>query len=175
MCHWQCDINADCAKGEKCLDDVCVKVCHSDKNCLQGEICLDSTCQPGCNKEEDCRPGEICQGGNCVCAVGFISTPAGCKDINECDNQVCHTSSNCVNTAGSYKCTCPRGEVGDPYTKGCKSPNECRTNRDCLDTFACAGQERLLDEANADVSEGNLRRHGYASGAVRKHGRAAEG
>ena len=139
MCHWQCDINADCAKGEKCLDDVCVKVCHSDKNCLQGEICLDSTCQPGCNKEEDCRPGEICQGGNCVCAVGFISTPAGCKDINECDNQVCHTSSNCVNTAGSYKCTCPRGEVGDPYTKGCKSPNECRTNRDCLDTFACAG------------------------------------
>ena len=74
-----------------------------------------------------------------MCAVGFISTPAGCKDINECDNQVCHTSSNCVNTAGSYKCTCPRGEVGDPYTKGCKSPNECRTNRDCLDTFACAG------------------------------------
>ena len=69
---------------------------------------------PGCNKEEDCRPGEVCQEGNCVCAIGFINTPAGCQDINECENSICHPSAKCANIPGSFKCTCPRGLVGDP-------------------------------------------------------------
>jgi len=131
LCHWQCQINANCARGERCLAGLCSKVCRSDKNCLQGEICIDSTCQPGCNKEEDCRPGEICRGGLCVCAIGFIDTPSGCQDINECDNTICHPSANCANIPGSFKCTCPSGLVGDPYTKGCKTLNECTTNKDC--------------------------------------------
>ena len=29
--------------------------------------------------------------------------------------------------------------MGDPYTKGCKNPNECTTNRDCGPQLACAG------------------------------------
>ena len=138
MCHFQCQINANCARGEKCQGGMCVKVCHSDRNCLQGEICLDSTCQPGCNKEEDCRPGEICQQGACVCSVGFVSTPAGCQDINECEKKtICHASATCSNVPGSFKCLCPAGLVGDPFVKGCTSPNECTTNRDCGPTLAC--------------------------------------
>ena len=139
LCHLQCRINVDCAKGERCLEGLCTKVCHSDKNCLQGEICIDSSCQPGCNKEEDCRPGEICQAGKCVCGVGFIPTPSGCTNINECENQICHPTALCTDTPGSFKCNCPRGLVGDPYSAGCQDPNECRTNRDCGDNLACAG------------------------------------
>ena len=142
MCHFQCKINSNCARGEKCQNGVCVKVCHSDRNCLQGEICIDSTCQPGCNKEEDCRPGEVCQNGNCICDVGFISTPAGCQDINECENSICHPSATCSNVPGSFKCICPPGLVGDPFVKGCSRPNECTTNNDCKPTLAC-----MLDES----------------------------
>merc|ERR1712106_855826 len=161
--------NGNCAKGERCLDGLCTKVCHSDKNCLQGEICIDSTCQPGCNKEEDCRPGEICQGGSCVCAVGFINTPKGCQDINECENSICHPSANCANIPGSFKCTCPRGLVGDPYTKGCKNPNECTTNRDCGPNWHAPATEVVIENVSTPVTGLNVAQTQTAMSRITNH------
>jgi len=36
-------------------------------------------------------------------------------DINECDNDMsgCHVYADCINTAGSYYCTCKAGSTGD--------------------------------------------------------------
>ena len=87
-CMWECKLHADCARGEQCVDGMCLKLCHTDKNCLQGEICIDKFCRPGCNVNNDCRKGETCLNGHCQCSKGFISTPQGCQDINECSGEM---------------------------------------------------------------------------------------
>ncbi|XP_072134486.1 thyroid peroxidase [Mobula birostris] len=45
-----------------------------------------------------------------TCSIrGWSNDPPVCKDINECEDATrpaCHSSANCVNTKGSYRCTC---------------------------------------------------------------------
>ena len=138
-CMPSCKLRGDCAKGEQCVDDgMCLKLCHSDKNCLQGEICIDKFCRPGCNVENDCRKGESCNNGRCECTKGFISTPQGCQDIDECQNgnNVCPAKMVCKNKPGSFQCVCPPGTVGDA-TKGCTNPNQCFNDALCADNLAC--------------------------------------
>jgi hypothetical protein len=68
---------------------------------------------------------------------GFIADPEHCLDINECEDQRCHPSAECINLHGSYRCTCPRGTAGDPLGSGCVLPHQCTTHSDCPDTQAC--------------------------------------
>jgi hypothetical protein len=137
FCMLTCALHADCARGEQCVDGMCLKLCHSDKNCLQGEICIDKFCRPGCNVNNDCKNGETCQNGKCQCAKGYISTPNGCKDINECQNSnVCPSPMLCSNKQGSYECRCPPGMVGD-VNVGCTQPNQCSSDVQCPDQLAC--------------------------------------
>jgi hypothetical protein len=130
-----CALHTDCARGEQCNGGVCLKICHSDKNCLQGEICVNKICQPGCNVDNDCKNGELCLNGQCSCAKGFIKTPQGCADIDECSNSavaVCPPPMICFNKLGSFECRCPAGMVGD-VTSGCVQPDECATDAQCPD------------------------------------------
>ena len=138
FCMWECKLHADCARGEQCVDGMCLKLCHSDKNCLQGEICMDKFCRPGCNVNGDCRNGETCNNGNCECSKGFISTPNGCQDINECQGgqPSCPPGTVCENKLGTFICKCPPGTNGDPRT-GCTKPNQCFSDALCPDTLAC--------------------------------------
>lgn len=82
-----------------------------------------------CSTSTPCPQNQECvyNGGNsltgfCVCPRGFVLTSDGfCRDINECDQQTfpCGPGAMCVNTAGSYKCSCPPSSSGDPYGEGC--------------------------------------------------------
>lgn len=139
LCQVPCSDHTSCAVGERCDNNVCAKVCYTNNNCLPGEICNErGTCQSGCLSEADCPPTQICQGGKCKCGRGFIGTPFGCSDIDECSERVCHSSAICENTPGSYKCICPEQTVGDPYTApGCLLPNQCVRNEDCAENLAC--------------------------------------
>jgi hypothetical protein len=138
QCSLQCQDNSVCAVGERCSDNVCVKVCYGDSNCLPGEVCLRGVCEPGCAADSDCRTSQICIKGQCKCGLGFIGTPQGCQDINECEDRPCHHSAVCQNLQGSYKCICPEGTVGDPFIEpGCLLPNQCVRNTDCADNLVC--------------------------------------
>ena len=52
---------------------------------------------------------------SCVCNVGYRgSGMISCSDINECEEEFpCHEKATCVNTAGSFTCTCNGSLVGD--------------------------------------------------------------
>ena len=41
-----------------------------------------------------------------------------CTDINECETSsvMCDSNASCMNTAGSYECTCEGGYSGDGQT-----------------------------------------------------------
>ncbi|SPP80067.1 blast:Fibrillin-1, partial [Drosophila guanche] len=139
QCNLPCSKTSSCAIGERCYQQVCRKVCYTSNNCLAGEICnADRTCQPGCESDADCPPTELCLTGKCKCAVGFIGTPFGCSDIDECTEQPCHASARCENVPGSYRCVCPEGTVGDGYTKqGCSQGRQCHQPDDCANNLAC--------------------------------------
>ena len=76
--------------------------------CLQGATC---------NDKED---GSF----SCSCPAGFtgdgVKTP--CIDINECAQvpAVCVPGSKCVNMAGSYLCSCPKGQIANEFTGQCE-------------------------------------------------------
>lgn len=137
MCVLSCDETVPCARGERCQNNICMKVCYTDSNCQAGEVCVEGVCNPGCRSDSDCKAAEVCISNKCRCGSGFESGPTGCHDINECDQNSCHPSAQCINTPGSFKCACPQGLIGDPYQSGCTQPHECGTNSDCPDTLAC--------------------------------------
>ena len=65
-------------------------------------------------------------------------------DINECTsllpvdpNGPCGATAICVNILGSYKCECPAGSDGDPYTSGCYGLARCEKDADCPDDTSC--------------------------------------
>lgn len=140
QCNVPCADSKSCAIGERCANNQCAKVCYTNNNCLPGEICNDSgTCQPGCQSDTDCPTSKICASGKCKCGRGFIGTPFGCTDIDECTEKPCHGSARCDNIPGSFRCTCPDQTVGDPYAApGCALPNQCARDSDCAKSLECA-------------------------------------
>lgn len=138
-CFYPCRNNSNvCAIGERCINNLCSKVCYTSNNCLPGEICSDGICVSGCVSDADCPHTEICQQSKCKCAKGFIPSPNGCVDIDECSDNPCHPSAYCENTPGSYRCSCSAKMVGDAYGgAGCLRSNDCDDNTDCADHLSC--------------------------------------
>lgn len=137
-CNFPCTKNLHCAIGERCYEEKCLKVCYTSNNCLPGEICNnDGVCKPGCESDSDCPQTELCMKGKCQCAKGFIGTPFGCTDINECSENPCHESSKCENTPGSFKCVCPEGMITDGLSGVCQRTAECSKHGDCLNKLSC--------------------------------------
>ncbi|XP_076895600.1 wall-associated receptor kinase 2-like [Bidens hawaiensis] len=86
----------------------------------------------GCNESTACKENSSCYevdggGYRCRCNNGYQGNPyldPGCQDINECeDPQTNPCYGNCLNTPGSYNCTCPLGSSGDAkIANGCQLP-----------------------------------------------------
>jgi hypothetical protein len=111
-----------------------------------------------CNADvdDDCDGLADAADGVCVpCPTGYRGTfDADCSDIDECAElaEPCTVTppARCVNTPGSYACTCPAGYAGDGRGEaGCADVDECLANTDdcddapdaCINTtgaFSCA-------------------------------------
>ncbi|XP_027087796.1 wall-associated receptor kinase 5 [Coffea arabica] len=87
-----------------------------------------------CGQNSECINSSRGVGYSCRCLTGYQGNPYlhdGCQDINECgspEKNECPQEARCVNTPGSYHCTCPPG-----YHKGRNfgpsSPHACLPDR----------------------------------------------
>ncbi|KAL3536542.1 hypothetical protein ACH5RR_005003 [Cinchona calisaya] len=88
----------------------------NDYSCQQNSYCVDSETGFG--------------GYRCNCNQGYEGNPyldPGCQDIDECadpNNSPCEKI--CLNTPGSYNCSCPKGYYGDGRKagRGCIAKNK---------------------------------------------------
>ncbi|CAH3116212.1 unnamed protein product, partial [Porites lobata] len=102
-------------------DGTCAGVrCHPDAICdeeaLLGPVCV---CRPGYKGD-----GRKCTGGTYnlififLCHSGSATAIAEIDlNIDECsdDDNKCHQEAECINTFGSYNCSCKPGFEGDGY------------------------------------------------------------
>lgn len=73
----------------------------------------------------------------CTCSAGYEcqQTPGSCTDIDECAGtalSACSVNAACINTVGSFRCTCKAGFLGDGLTCDVEpdvqaSPSQCTT------------------------------------------------
>lgn len=91
---------------------------------------------------EACPPGYHgyhSQGLYMSTAVDHTFQRQRCDDIDECREGIarCGSNSNCVNTDGSYECTCSRG-FSRNSTVGCvQTPGMCPDGTICDRNAAC--------------------------------------
>ncbi|XP_052804943.1 uncharacterized protein LOC128234628 [Mya arenaria] len=82
------------------------------------------TCHHQCSVDYDCGANEKCRAEVCVCAPGYEAGDTGCVDENECEANPCDGNATCVNTIGSFVCTCKNGFAGNG--EECKAlPRNC--------------------------------------------------
>lgn len=150
-----CGRNADCSEADhravcSCKPDYfgdpiigCQKVeCTTDAQCSNDKFCHENMCKIACLVKNTCGPNSLCSAENhkavCQCQPGYTgNTQIGCKLIDYCADNPCKSGALCQNSRGSYKCTCPKNTVGDPYKDGCKTPVECQKNSDCPKAAEC--------------------------------------
>ncbi|XP_077053698.1 adhesion G protein-coupled receptor E3 isoform X2 [Siphateles boraxobius] len=73
------------------------------------------------------------------CGVGYIKKNTNCTDEDECETpSLCGENSQCVNTHGSYYCTCNEGFLSIPPNFTASTAGECVDINECFDkTPAC--------------------------------------
>ncbi|XP_014244418.1 fibrillin-2-like [Cimex lectularius] len=76
-----------------------------------------------------------------LCPQGIGRKESG-EDLNECHimPNACG-SGDCINTDGSYRCTCPPGYVLDSNGKNCIDENECETSSSMCGNGTCTNIE----------------------------------
>ncbi|CAC5355727.1 EGF-containing fibulin-like extracellular matrix protein 1,Fibrillin-1,Fibulin-1,Fibulin-2,Mucin-like protein,Fibrillin-2,Matrilin-3 [Mytilus coruscus] len=98
-----------------------------------------------CHGVTSCPNGGTCSSPNaCVCAPGFGGSQ--CSDINECQTGTDNCQQNCINTHGSFTCSCESGHTMNSDGATCTDINECQTGTDncqhnCINThgsFTCS-------------------------------------
>ncbi|XP_014596923.2 adhesion G protein-coupled receptor E2 isoform X1 [Equus caballus] len=140
-CAPWCPRNSVCVSATACR-------CHPGFSSWSGEIitspadsCADiNECGPplavSCGKFADCQ--NVDGSHYCTCSPGYGLVSGAttfrnesentCQDVDECQQKprICKGRSVCINTLGSYTCTCPPGLELNP-----KDPNLCTDVDEC--------------------------------------------
>lgn len=118
----QCNKDSDCPGNTACIDDQYRgKTCGCEVPYIrEGDYCIltSRNCSSSfpCPKNQECI-STAANVGYCMCPKGFtLEANGNCRDIDECeemkDYQVCGSFSECINTPGSYECSCTPGYTG---------------------------------------------------------------
>ncbi|XP_022777800.1 uncharacterized protein LOC111319257 [Stylophora pistillata] len=126
---YKCELNNVTHEGHKdeLIEDGHFSYHAAETACVKNSCKNNATCQSGFTDE----------GYRCLCTVGFKGQTCD-KDIDECatSKHDCSASAVCMNTKGSYNCTCKPGYSGDGRT--CKDVDECAVgNHDCGTNAVC--------------------------------------
>lgn len=121
-----CDGACEQAAFSSCTCPPSTELCSGGRN----GSCSDVTGDPDhCGScAASCSTTEICSAGECIdCPTGHQRVSNACTDVNECDGgSACGAgAASCVNTVGSYQCTCLAGFVGPAVGGTCTDVNEC--------------------------------------------------
>ncbi|XP_040285693.1 thrombomodulin-like [Bufo bufo] len=130
VCDAQDGCATDCQDVDECDTSMCEHNCENFPGgyrcvCRKGFVIDENNrnkCKPFCNTSK-CLAD--CTSRSCRCPEGYIlETEDGadvCTDVDECDTSPCD-SLLCINTFGSFKCTCPQGHA--IYNGVCIRPTE---------------------------------------------------
>ncbi|KAG7980692.1 hypothetical protein I3843_05G195600 [Carya illinoinensis] len=93
---------------------------------IGSETCETARSKPDyyvCGRNSACYDPQNGDGYRCKCNKGYKGNPylhEGCQDINECLQapKPCNATAKCINTEGSFNCTCPDDYEGDGKMNG---------------------------------------------------------
>ncbi|XP_031629327.1 low-density lipoprotein receptor-related protein 4 isoform X2 [Contarinia nasturtii] len=131
----RCDGQCDCVRCEDEAEENCPKAKKCDRN---------SKCEQLCVTTHDSKDG-------CACRTGFVlhENKHNCTDIDECQftvDPVC--SQKCINTVGSFQCSCTNGYILRPDLRTCK---------------ALGGAVKLILANRVDIRQVSLSNNRYTS------------
>ncbi|CBY38984.1 unnamed protein product, partial [Oikopleura dioica] len=114
-----------CEKGGTCFPETQTCLCSDSlgwkkKNnyCTRNQACS------RCSKNAVCLES----GAICKCLPGFAGNGENCRNVDECEKKshFCESPAQCVDTEGSYFCTCPRGfRLHNERDEICVDIDEC--------------------------------------------------
>ncbi|CAH0390731.1 unnamed protein product [Bemisia tabaci] len=149
-----CKVDKDCPGNAICYDK---KFCHCPEPNI-GSDCVNPCDAVSCGTNAECVISN--NEPSCVCSPGFTgTTPDGCVDIDECDNNPCPIGAVCHNEPGSFSCKCPGGTVGDPFKQGCSQAKiqiGCGPENPCPGSELCI-RDDFLEESVCICQRGYLR------------------
>ncbi len=127
-----CEVDADCAPGEFCLEVdgaiTCAELCETDADCTrEGERCIQTergggtVCRPAdpteCETDADCSESQLCIDGFCLFRSN-CETDADCAGGESCisgacmagSTGACESTADCV-TSTAYCAALPDGDA----------------------------------------------------------------
>ncbi|XP_053466750.1 low-density lipoprotein receptor-related protein 4 [Ictalurus furcatus] len=139
---WRCDGTKDCRDESdeagcepvscppdqfqcdslECLDPSLL--CNGDADCAdksdEGGACKSDTCSDQSQCAQDCYRAP--KGTRCWCRKGYEPVDGGvkCVDVDECVKTPDVCDHSCMNSGGSYECSCNRGYILEPDGHSCK-------------------------------------------------------